>query len=55
MNIGKYVHELLLENDTVIIPGFGAFISNYKPAEIDEETNELKPPAKEVTFNAQAM
>lgn len=53
MNIGKYLHELLLENDTVIIPGFGAFISNYKPAEIDEGRNELRPPAKEVTFNAQ--
>ena len=53
MNIGIYIHELLLENDTVIIPGFGAFVSAYKPAEINEETGELKPPSKEITFNAQ--
>lgn len=53
MKIGKYIHELLLENETVIIPGFGAFISNYKPAEINEETKELKPPSKEIFFNKQ--
>lgn len=51
--IGKYIHELILENETVIIPGFGAFISNYKPAELNEETDELKPPSKEVLFNQQ--
>lgn len=48
MNLGKYIHHLLLENETVIIPGFGAFISNYKPAEISE--NEIKPPSKEISF-----
>ncbi len=53
MNLGKYIHNLLLENETVIIPGFGAFVSNYKPAEINKETNELKPPSKEILFNQQ--
>ncbi|NOR74509.1 MAG: hypothetical protein GQ525_05070, partial [Draconibacterium sp.] len=53
MMIGKYINELLLENETVIIPGFGAFISNYKPAEINKETDELKPPSKEILFNQQ--
>lgn len=53
VNIGKYIHKLLLENETVIIPGFGAFVSNYKPAEINEDTNELKPPSKEISFNKQ--
>lgn len=51
MNLGKYIHQLLLENETVIIPGFGAFISNYKPAEISE--NEIKPPSKEISFTQQ--
>ncbi|MCF6333834.1 MAG: SPOR domain-containing protein [Draconibacterium sp.] len=51
--IGKYIHELILENETVIIPGFGAFISNYKPAELNEESDELNPPSKEVSFNQQ--
>ena len=53
MNIGKYIHQLLLENDTVIIPGFGAFISKYKPAELNNDTNELKPPSKTISFNQQ--
>ncbi|NOR73863.1 MAG: hypothetical protein GQ525_01760 [Draconibacterium sp.] len=53
MKIGKYIHELLLENEIVIIPGFGAFVSIYKPAEVDEDSNEFKPPSKEVSFNRQ--
>uniref|UniRef100_UPI0032179A5A HU domain-containing protein n=1 Tax=uncultured Draconibacterium sp. TaxID=1573823 RepID=UPI0032179A5A len=51
MNFGKFIHELLLENEIVIIPGFGAFVSKYKPAEISEDSDEIKPPSKEITFN----
>ena len=51
MNLAKYIHDLLLENETVIIPGFGAFITTYKPAEIGE--NEIKPPSKEILFTQQ--
>lgn len=51
MNLGKYIFELLLENDTVIIPGFGAFLSSYKPAEIIGD--EIKPPSKEISFTQQ--
>jgi len=52
VKIGNYIHQLLLENDTVIIPGFGAFISTYKPPEIDEETEKISPPSKQISFNA---
>jgi nucleoid DNA-binding protein len=51
VNLGPYLHELLLEHENVIIPGFGAFISNYKPAGINVETNEIVPPSKEIIFN----
>lgn len=51
MNLGKYIYELLLENETVIIPGFGAFVSVYKPAEIRGEV--IKPPSKEISFTQQ--
>ena len=51
MRIDKYIKELLLENETVIIPGFGAFISTYKPAEINKENDTIKPPSKEISFN----
>lgn len=53
MNLGKYIRDLLLENETVIIPGFGAFISVYQPAEINEESGEISPPSKKISFNPQ--
>lgn len=52
MNLGKYIRQLLPENETVIIPGLGAFISEYKPAQIDEGTGEINPPSKEISFTA---
>lgn len=51
MNLGKYIRQLLAENEIVIIPGFGAFISAYKPAEIKEDSQEITPPSKEISFN----
>lgn len=51
MKLAKYLHELLLENETVIYPGFGAFISNYKPAEIKDD--EIIPPSKVISFTQQ--
>ena len=51
MKLAKYIHELLLDNETVIIPGFGAFVSTYKPAEIKE--NEIIPPSKDISFTRQ--
>ena len=51
LNLSNFIHSLLLENETVIIPGFGAFISTYKPAEISG--NDIKPPSKEISFNQQ--
>ncbi|WP_147372103.1 HU domain-containing protein [Mariniphaga sediminis] len=51
MNLGKYIQTLLLEHETVIVPGLGAFISKYKPAEPDEESGEMLPPSKEILFD----
>jgi nucleoid DNA-binding protein/cell division septation protein DedD len=51
LNLSTYIYSLLLENETVIIPGFGAFVSTYNPAVILE--NEIKPPSKEISFNQQ--
>lgn len=50
MNIGIYIRALLPEHDTVVIPGLGAFVSSYKPAQIDEKSGEMKPPSKAVSF-----
>lgn len=51
VKLAKFIHDLLLENETVIIPGFGAFISTYKPAEIIE--NKITPPSKIISFSQQ--
>jgi preprotein translocase subunit YajC len=52
MNLGKYIRQLLPENEIVIIPGFGAFISEYKPAQTDDVTGEIKPPSKKISFTS---
>ncbi len=52
MKLEKYIRLLLPEHDTVIIPGFGAFVTHYKPAEHDEDSAEINPPSKTVEFNS---
>jgi nucleoid DNA-binding protein len=51
VNIGLYITELLENHDYVIVPGFGAFLTKYKPAHFDEERNLIHPPARDVFFN----
>ncbi len=51
MDISKYISELLYEHDCVIIPGFGGFICNYKPAEIHPVLHTISPPVKAISFN----
>ena len=47
----KYLNELLLEHECVIVPEMGAFITKETPAVLDYVTNRLSPPSKEVAFN----
>jgi nucleoid DNA-binding protein len=49
VEISHYIKEILLLNDCVIIPEFGGFVANYKPAMI--EHNQFFPPTKEIAFN----
>ena len=49
MEISQYIKELLLLNDCVIIPEFGGFVANYKPA--TNHNNQFFPPTKEIAFN----
>lgn len=51
MGISAYIPELLEENEYVIIPGLGAFISTYQPAKFDGESNILLPPSRLFSFN----
>jgi len=49
--ITKFITELLYGHDCVILPGFGGFIGNYTPAQIDRSTGTFYPPVKQISFN----
>lgn len=53
VKIDSYIQQLLLDHEMVIIPGFGAFISEYQPAQVDNESDEIKPPSTRTVFNSQ--
>jgi cell division protein FtsN len=49
----KYIKELLFENDCVVVPGFGGFLTQYVSADIHPITHKFIPPFKKVAFNEQ--
>ncbi|MBQ4548889.1 MAG: SPOR domain-containing protein [Bacteroidales bacterium] len=49
--ITNYLKELLNDNECVIIPEFGAFISKRHSATIDYANHRFLPPYKEIVFN----
>jgi len=51
IDITAHIRELLFRHDCVILPSFGGFIGNYRPARIDRETNTFTPPVKAISFN----
>ena len=53
--IVKYLNELLLDHECVIVPELGAFITKEMPAMLDYVTGRLTPPSKEVAFNGQLV
>jgi len=53
MQLETYISDLLYRYDCVVIPDFGAFLTNRVSAQIHETTNAFYPPRKEVSFNEQ--
>ncbi len=51
MDIIKYIKELLYHYERVVIPGFGAFVTEYLPAFVNKNKNYIAPPNKKVSFN----
>ena len=51
MDITAFIRELLFGHDCVIVPGFGGFIGNYTPAQIDRSSGTFNPPVKQISFN----
>ncbi len=50
MDIGPYISELLQQQKYVVLPGFGAFVANYRPARFDVQTARLLPPSRTIAF-----
>lgn len=55
MNITNHIQDLLYRYECVILPGFGAFLSQRQPAYIKEDTGAFYPPKKVVSFNGQLV
>ncbi|MEO2063460.1 MAG: HU family DNA-binding protein [Christiangramia sp.] len=55
MNISNYIQDLLYRYECVVLPGFGAFLTQKHSAIIDEAKNEFFPPKKVVSFNRQLI
>src|SRR5690606_41196942 len=53
MGTEHYITELLYRYNCVVVPGFGAFLTQMKPAVINEATHSFSPPSKIVSFNGQ--
>ncbi|MGB0930324.1 MAG: SPOR domain-containing protein [Chitinophagales bacterium] len=51
IEVAKYIHDLLYEYSSVIVPDLGAFSTRNKMAAINEENNTISPPTKTVIFN----
>lgn len=53
IELSQHIEVLLLENDCVIVPGFGGFVAHYAPAMRVEEENIFLPPTRTIGFNPQ--
>lgn len=55
MNISSHIQDLLYRYECVVLPGFGAFLSQKQSAYIDENSQEFYPPNKVISFNRQLI
>jgi len=53
MQLDSYISDLLYRYECVIIPGFGAFLTQVQSARVHDSTNAFYPPTKLLSFNRQ--
>lgn len=53
MTIAAHISDLLYRYECVILPGFGAFLTQKESARYSENSQVFYPPKKQVSFNAQ--
>ncbi|MCI1684243.1 MAG: SPOR domain-containing protein [Prevotella sp.] len=53
IELQKHIEILLLNNDCVIVPGFGGFVAHHVDARYDESDDTFLPPLRTIGFNPQ--
>ncbi len=53
MEIQRHIEILLLDNECVVVPDFGGFMTHEVPAHYDEEDHLFLPPLRTLGFNPQ--
>ena len=53
MTIATYISDLLYRYECVILPGFGAFLTQKVSANYNENEQNFYPPKKQISFNSQ--
>jgi nucleoid DNA-binding protein len=51
MRVEDYIKQLLYRYECVIVPGFGAFVTQFSSAQYLSESHRFIPPTRTVTFN----
>ena len=51
IELAKHIEFLLLENDCVILPGFGGFVAHYTEAIYEAKNQLFMPPMRTIGFN----
>lgn len=52
-DLERHIIQLLLDNDCVIVPGFGGFMAHHLAASYDEKNSIYLPPSRSIGFNPQ--
>lgn len=51
IELARHIEILLLDNDCVILPGFGGFVAHHTPATWSKEEKIFLPPSRNIGFN----
>ncbi|MBN2349463.1 MAG: SPOR domain-containing protein [Bacteroidales bacterium] len=50
MDIDRYIKELIILSECIILPDFGGFLTKYRSSTFDKKRKIISPPSKEVLF-----
>ena len=51
IEMDRHIEILLLNNDCVIVPGYGGFMAHHVDARRDETDGSILPPMRTIGFN----